>query len=37
MGDILQHGCSKSVLNELKYVCESAPFLLKLLAGLQLY
>ena len=38
MGDILQNSCFKSVLNELKYACESVLFLLKLQAiGQQLY
>ena len=28
--DLLQNSCSKSELNQLKYACESVPFLLKL-------
>ena len=37
-GRSLQNSCSKSVLNELKYACESVLFLLKLQAiGQQLY
>ena len=32
LGDLLQNTCSKSVLSELKYACESALFLLKMQA-----
>ena len=38
MGDFLQDSCSKPLLHELKYACESVPSLLKLRAtDLKLY